>query len=151
MADVLVSRSLPCGHRIGVDRVEGLGVVWKLASTPQPPLQEHTMHRRFLALAIAAVTAGSLSTGAFAETQWQKDHPRRTEVNARLANQDQRIHNEVKEGEISRSQAAALHREDRQIRGEERAMASHDRGHITKADQTALNQQENAVSRQIGK
>jgi hypothetical protein len=30
-------------------------------------------------------------------------------------------------------------------------MASHDGGHITKADQKALNQQENAVSKQIGK
>jgi hypothetical protein len=109
------------------------------------------MNRRFLALAFAAATAASLSTGAFAETQWQKDHPRRTEVNGRLANQDQRIHHEVKEGEISRSQANALHREDHQIRNEERAMASHDNGHITRADQTALNQQENAVSHQIGR
>jgi hypothetical protein len=30
-------------------------------------------------------------------------------------------------------------------------MASHDGGHITKADQKSLNQQENAVNRQIGK
>jgi hypothetical protein len=109
------------------------------------------MNRRFLALAFAAATAASLANGAFAETQWQKDHPRRTEVNGRLANQDQRIHHEVKEGQISRSQANALHREDHQIRNEERAMASHDNGHITRADQTALNQQENAVSHQIGR
>jgi hypothetical protein len=109
------------------------------------------MNRRFLALAFAAATAASLSTGALAETQWQKDHPRRTEVNGRLANQDKRIHNEVKDGQISRSQASAMHREDHQIRNEERVMASHDNGHITKADRTALNQQENAVSHQIGK
>jgi len=109
------------------------------------------MNRRFIALAFAAAAAASLSTGAFAETQWQKDHPRRTEVNNRLANQDRRIHNEVRDGQISRSQANALHREDHQIRNEERAMASHNNGHITRADQTALNQQENAVSRQIGK
>jgi hypothetical protein len=30
-------------------------------------------------------------------------------------------------------------------------MASHDGGHITRADQRALNQQENAVSKQIGR
>ena len=86
-----------------------------------------------------------------AETQWQKDHPRRAEVNERLANQDQRINKEVKEGEMSKSKAAKLHKEDRQIRREEHAMASQHGGHITKAEQKALNQQENAVSRQIGK
>ncbi|WP_231908026.1 MULTISPECIES: hypothetical protein [Cupriavidus] len=85
------------------------------------------------------------------ESQWDKNHPRREEVNQRLANQNQRIHKEVREGEISHAQAARLHREDHQIRQEERVMASHDGGHITRADQRALNQQENAVSRQIGK
>nr|WP_232346301.1 hypothetical protein [Cupriavidus sp. USMAA2-4] len=85
------------------------------------------------------------------ESQWGKNHPRREEVNQRLANQNQRIHKEVREGEISHAQAARLHREDHQIRQEERVMASHDGGHITRADQRALNQQENAVSRLIGK
>jgi hypothetical protein len=86
-----------------------------------------------------------------AETQWQKDHPRRTEVNQRLANQDQRIKKEVKEGEMSKAKAAKLHKEDRQIRKEEHAMASQHGGHITKQEQKTLNQQENAVSKQIGK
>jgi len=109
------------------------------------------MNRHFLSLALAAAAAATLSTGAVAETQWQRDHPRRAEVNNRLANQDRRIHDEVKEGEISRSQAAALHHEDRQIRREEHAMASQNHGHITRAEQSALNQQENNVSRQIGR
>jgi hypothetical protein len=102
---------------------------------------------------VAAVTValGGLAANAFAEDQWQKDHPRRTEVNQRLANQNRRIHNEVKDGQISKGQAAQLHSEDHSLRTEERTMASHDNGHITKADQRALNQQENAVSKQIGK
>ncbi|WP_422085549.1 hypothetical protein [Variovorax sp.] len=108
-------------------------------------------HRRFIALALAAVAVASVSTGALAETQWQKDHPRRTEVNHRLANQDRRIHNEVKTGQITRAQAAGLHHEDHQIRREEHAMASQDGSHITRTEQRALNQQENAVSQQIGK
>ncbi|AOZ05165.1 hypothetical protein BKK80_04480 [Cupriavidus malaysiensis] len=99
-----------------------------------------------------ALLAAGLAGGAMAsESQWDKNHPRREEVNQRLANQNQRIHKEVREGEISHAQAARLHREDHQIRQEERVMASHDGGHITRADQRALNQQENAVSRQIGK
>jgi len=105
------------------------------------------------ALTVAAVTMSlaGLATTALAETQWQKDHPRRAEVNARLANQNKRIHQEVKEGEISKAQAAKLHKEDHQIRKEERMMASQNGGHITKAEKKVLNQQENQVSKQIGK
>ena len=102
------------------------------------------------AIALFAGAAAS-SFAADNDTTWQKNHPRREQVNNRLANQNQRIHNEVKEGEISKTQASALHQEDKAIRQEERTMASHDGGHITKADQKALNQQENAVSKQIGK
>jgi len=107
------------------------------------------MHRIVKVLAVSAV-ALSAATGAFAQTQWQKDHPRRAEVNQRLANQNKRIHNEVKEGEMGKGQAKALHKEDRQIRQEERDMASQNGGHITKQEQRTLNQQENKVSRQIG-
>lgn len=48
-------------------------------------------------------------------------------------------------------EAAALHKQDRQIRAEECLMASQNGGHITKQEQKTLNQQENAVSKQIGK
>jgi gas vesicle protein len=108
--------------------------------------------RGVLLTAIVTVTLGALAAPALAdETQWQKDHPRRTEVNKRLANQNKRIHNEVKEGEITKAQAKQLHGEDHAIRQEERTMASTNGGHITKAEQKALNQQENQVSQQIGK
>ena len=72
-------------------------------------------------------------------------------MNGRLANQNKRINNELKEGEITKGQAQKLHAEDHAIRKEERTMASTNGGHITKAEQRALNQQENQVSRQIGK
>ena len=102
--------------------------------------------------AVAAVALTGLASNALAgETRWQKDHPRRTEVNARLANQNKRINKEVKEGEITKAQAHKLHAEDHAIRREERTMASTNGGHITKAEQRALNQQENQVSKQIGK
>ncbi len=101
---------------------------------------------------VTAVALIGIASNALAgETQWQKDHPRRTEVNARLANQNKRIHQERKEGEITKAQAQKLHSEDHAIRQEERTMASTNGGHITKAEQRALNQQENQVSKQIGK
>jgi hypothetical protein len=89
--------------------------------------------------------------GQQAHKNWNKNHPRRHEVNSRLNNQNKRIHNEVKEGEISKGQAAKMHKEDHQIRQEERSMASQNGGHITKQEQKTLNQQENGVSNQIGK
>ncbi len=69
----------------------------------------------------------------------------------RLAHPNKRIHREVKEGEMTPAQAAALHKKDHQIRREERIMASQNGGHITRQAQRTLNQQENAVSREIGR
>jgi len=107
--------------------------------------------RRVVMLTAASLTLTALAGNALADTQWEKEHPRREEVNNRLANQNQRIKTERKEGEISKAQARKLHAEDHAIRKEERAMASTNGGHITKSEQKALNQQENQVSRQIGK
>jgi hypothetical protein len=103
-------------------------------------------------LVTAALLLGSMVASTFAaEGQFDKDHPRRAEVNKRLKNQHTRINKEVKEGEMTKGKAAKLHKEDRQIRKEEKAMASQNGGHITKQEQKTLNQQENAVSKQIGK
>ncbi|HTD13159.1 MAG TPA: hypothetical protein VK676_13930 [Steroidobacteraceae bacterium] len=107
--------------------------------------------RTVLTVAAATFALSGLATNAMADTKWQKDHPRREQVNNRLKNQNKRIHQEVKEGELSKGQAAKLHREDRSIRREERTMASTNGGHITKTEQKALNQQENQVSKQIGR
>jgi hypothetical protein len=86
----------------------------------------------------------SRDTGRF-----DQSHPRRAEVNDRLANQDRRINAERHDGDISGAQAAQLHQDDHQIRREERDMASQNGGHITRSEQGVLNQQENVVSRQI--
>jgi hypothetical protein len=101
-------------------------------------------------LALSVVMASGPIAGAMAETQWERNHPRRDQVNDRLENQNGRINREVREGEISQAQANRLHREDHAIRQEERTMSRLNNGHITPAEQKALNQQENAVSRRIG-
>ena len=87
-----------------------------------------------------------MTTSALADTTWQQNHPRREQVNGRLAIQNARIHKEVKEGELSKGQAATLHKDDHQMRSEERVMASQNGSHITKQEQRTLNQQENRVS-----
>jgi hypothetical protein len=83
-------------------------------------------------------------------TEWARVHPQRDQVNDRLENQSRRINQEYREGEITRAQARQFHREDRQILQEERDMAAVNGGYITRSEQRVLNQQENAVSRQIG-
>jgi len=105
--------------------------------------------RRSLALAATLAVLTAIAGSASAETAWQKNHPRRTQVNHRLDNQDKRIHNDVKNGTLTKGQAASLHKDDHQVRHEERDMASQNGGHITKSEQGVLNQQENAISKQI--
>jgi hypothetical protein len=102
-----------------------------------------------LLVTAALATALGVASGASAETKWQKNHPRRTEVNHRLANQNARIHADRKDGAITGAQAKDLHQEDAGIRAQERYDASKDGGHITKSEQHQLNQEENGVSAQI--
>jgi hypothetical protein len=100
------------------------------------------------AIVLTTVLLAGVSSSAMAG--WAASHPRRAEVNDRLQNQDQRIHHEVQQGDLTHQQAQQLHAEDHQIRQEERDMASQNGGHITKLEQKTLNQQENGVSNQIG-
>jgi hypothetical protein len=109
-----------------------------------------TSFRKVLTVTAVTLSLAGLSATALADTQWQKSHPRREQVNNRLANQNQRIHQEVKQGDLTKAQAAKLHKDDHQIRREERLMASQNGGHITKSEQKVLNRQESAVSKQIG-
>src|ERR1700688_5182060 len=97
---------------------------------------------RFLSAAvIAAALVGAAGT-ASADTTWQKNHPRREQVNHRLANQNKRIHQDVRNGTLTKGQAAALHKDDHQVRQEERDMASQNGSHITRSEQEVLNGQE---------
>ena len=107
--------------------------------------------KAILAVVLAVFLSVSLTSAFAKETKWDKKHPRRDQVNDRLGNQNKRIHNEVKEGEMSKGGAAKLHQQDRSIRQEERDMAKQDGGHINKSEQNVLNQQENGVSKVIGK
>ena len=86
---------------------------------------------------------------SFAQTAWQENHPRRTEVNGRLENQNDRIQKGAANGSLSPGEAARLHRQDRRIRRQERFYASEHGGHITKAEQNKINREENHVSSHI--
>ena len=107
--------------------------------------------RTVLTALAATVSLACLAAPVMADTPWQAAHPRREEVNSRLANQHGRIHREVREGEMSHGQAARLHAADHRIRTQERHMAARNGGHITLREKARLNREENHVSRRIGK
>lgn len=102
------------------------------------------------AAAIMPMDASAAPATQKHESRWDRHHPRRDQVNDRLANQNRRIRDERKEGDLSNAQARTLHRDDHRIRQEERLMAAQNHGHITRNEQRTLNRQENAVSRKIG-
>lgn len=98
---------------------------------------------------ISLLVTLSFATPSFADGQWAANHPRRDQVNDRLANQNRRTNAGVRNGQLTPQQAQQIHREDHAIRKEERADAAAHGGHITKGEQRQINRQENTVSRQI--
>jgi hypothetical protein len=106
---------------------------------------------KFAALAMGLAVALAGTGSALADTPWQAHHPRREEVNDRLARQNHRIAMERREGELTGRKVHELRAEDRGIRNQERDYASRRHGRITRAERRHLNWEENGVSRQIGR
>lgn len=104
-----------------------------------------SIKRNALLAIMGLVLAGGAATAASADTL----HPRRAEVNERLANQNHRIAEARREGEISPRQAWRLHRADYRVRRQEVRFAHFHHGHITRHEQRRLNREENRISRHI--
>jgi hypothetical protein len=106
--------------------------------------------RIIMIASVAAFLMGGPSIG-MARTRWQETHPRRVQVNHRLNNQNRRVRNKFRSGQMGVRKAARIHAEDRAIRNEERNMARRNGGRLTRRQQGRINRQENAVSRQIAR
>ena len=100
-------------------------------------------------LTTAALGAMLAGAGVADAQTWQQRHPRRAEVNHRLAHQNARIDAGLRDHQLTRREAHQLRSDDRSIRGEERADASVHGSHITRGEQRQINAQENANSRAI--
>ena len=107
--------------------------------------------KRSLLVAVAGAALTLCGVASASAGPWQNNHPRRVEVNHRLGNQFGQINRDYREGKITGAQAARLHMEDRSIHGQERFASRFHDGHITRAEKRSLNQEENGVSKQIGK
>jgi hypothetical protein len=70
-------------------------------------------------------------------------------INQRKVNQQDRIANGIKDGQLKPGQASHLEHQEAGINKEERGMRAQDNGHLTKADRQVIHQQQNQESRRI--
>jgi hypothetical protein len=96
------------------------------------------------ALAIFALPVVAQSTDASANSQ-----PTGQTVQDRKDNQQDRIAQGVKSGELTAGETSNLEKKESNLNQEERDMRNLDNGHLTTADKDTLNQQQNKLSHQI--
>jgi hypothetical protein len=105
----------------------------------------HTLFAVF-ALSASATLVYAKGDGNPTGGKFAAEHPRRNEVNERVANQRARINEGERTGKLSPAQANQLRANDRAIKQQEHADVKANGGHLTKGEQRQLNQEENANS-----
>ena len=93
---------------------------------------------------LTAAAASILAASAFAQSTTPT-----SEVGQRVENQQDRIAQGVKSGELTPGETAKLEKQQQGINREERGMREADGGKLTKADRAQVNQQQNRASRNI--
>lgn len=71
------------------------------------------------------------------------------DINQRKENQQDRIGQGVKSGQLTAGETSHLEKQESGINKEEHAMRSQDNGHLTKQDRKTLHRQQNQESRRI--
>jgi hypothetical protein len=98
----------------------------------------------------AAPAFGQSQSGSTSSTPAQTpSQPTGQSVAQRKDNQQDRIANGVQSGQLTAGETKNLETKEAGINHEERTMRSEDDGHLTSADKTKLNQQQNHLSNQI--
>jgi hypothetical protein len=72
-------------------------------------------------------------------------------VNSRETNQQDRIANGMKNGQLTPGQAANLEKGEQRLQNNEKRDMAKDNGHLTKQDQRQLNREANHMSQKIAK
>jgi len=78
-------------------------------------------------------------------------HPRVNQVNGREQNQQKRIANGVKSGQLTPGETRRLERGEQRLQNNEKKDMAKDNGHLTKQDQRQLNREANHMSKRIYK
>jgi hypothetical protein len=94
---------------------------------------------------LAAILAAPAMMVAQTPTPGRNDH----NINQRKNDQQQRIGNGVRSGQLTPGETGHLERQERGINREERGMRAQDNGHLTAQDRRTIHHQQNQESRRI--
>jgi hypothetical protein len=72
-----------------------------------------------------------------------------SQINQRKFDQQHRIHQGVRSGQLTHRETAHLERQEHAINHEEHAMRAQDNGHLTGQDRRVINRQQNVESARI--
>jgi hypothetical protein len=98
------------------------------------------------ALIALAVPAAFAQSGTSSTTAADPDH---ATIQQRKENQQDRIANGVKSGQLTAGETANLETKESALNKEEHTMRADDNGKLTAADRAKLNRQQNHLSKQI--
>jgi len=102
-------------------------------------------------LMTVGIAAAQDNTSGAGAGQVDPGHPRVNQVNRRETNQQNRIANGVKNGQLTPGQTAHLEKGEQRLQNNEKADMAKDNGHLTKANQRQLNRESNRMSNRIYK
>lgn len=100
---------------------------------------------------LGSAAAQQDNTSGAGAGQVDPGHPRVNQVNQRETNQQNRIANGVKNGQLTPGQTARLERGEQRLQNNEKKDMAKDNGHLTKRDQRQLNREANRMSSRIYK
>ena len=100
---------------------------------------------------VGSAAAQQSNTSGAGPDQVDPGHPRVNQVNQRETNQQNRIANGVKNGQLTPGQTAHLEKGEQRLENNEKKDMAKDNGHLTKKDQRQLNKEANHMSKRIYK
>ena len=100
-------------------------------------------------MVVGSSAAQSQNTSGAGAGQVDPGHPRVNQINGRETNQQDRIANGVKNGQLTPGQTARLERGEQRLQNNEKRDMAKDNGHLTKKDQRQLNHEANHMSKRI--
>jgi len=104
-----------------------------------------------MAVGLATAQTQDSNTSGAGAGQVDPGHARVNQVNGRETNQQDRIANGVKNGQLTPGQTARLERGEQRLQNNEKKDMAKDDGHLTKQNQHQLNKEANHMSKRIYK
>jgi len=100
-------------------------------------------------MALGSAAAQQSNTSGAGAGNVDPGHPRVNQVNQREQNQQNRIGNGVKSGQLTPGETRRLERGEQRLQHNEKKDMAKDNGHLTKQDQRQLNHEANHMSKRI--